>query len=258
MPAFMAQEGLPIWNEIMVSDIDKAQEFYSNVFGWECESPIGDSTYIYARKNGFPVLSIMQVNELSGNIFTYFYTEDLAKDHEKAKELGCEKIISDVGGARGEGILLQDPSGAFFGLMSIHNGENFIAAGEAGTPIWYELLTHTPVSDFYAHLLDWNPVAVTDNYEICMHEGAPFAGIETRSARDFSMWNPYFAVENLDAAINAAILAGGQQLSPIIQSDFGLISTISDPDGACITLCEMSEEEGNTEEDTIHEGDSVL
>ena len=51
-----------------------------------------------------------------------------------------------------------------------------------------------------------------------------------------SHWVPYFSVADTDAAVTAAIGGGGALQGPAMDSPFGRMAFLSDPDGAVFAL----------------------
>ncbi|MDO4909402.1 MAG: VOC family protein [Corynebacterium sp.] len=252
MPAFMAETGLPLWTEITTTDMAKAQHFYKEVFGWDFVSPNETEDYFFAQAQGMPVAGLNQGGNSAG-IITYFNTLNLEADVEKAQSLGAELLIEPTDYNRGRAAVLLDPAGALFGLMESRQEEDFVAAGEPGTPVWYELYATTPVSQFYKELLGWDCESPTGDYTVASRDGGAFAGILTTTNVPTSVWFTYFGVKSIDAAINAATLAGGQVMSGPEVNEFGIIASVTDPAGTVIILCEVA-----PWEEDAHEGDSVL
>ncbi|MDO4910999.1 MAG: VOC family protein [Corynebacterium sp.] len=252
MPAFMAENGLPLWNEIAVSDMDRAQQFYKEVFGWEFKNPTADPNYFFAHAQGMPIASLVNVDKIGG-LISYFATSDLDKDLKTAQDLGASLVYEPADFVRGRAAALLDPSGALFGLMQPREEEDFVGAGEPGTPVWYEHYSKTPMGDFYSELLNWDCESPTGDYIVASRDGGAFAGMLINEGVAGSVWFPYFGVERIDAAINAATLAGGSVVKDPEVNEFGIVASIADPDGTVLIICEVAP----WEEDP-HEGASVL
>ena len=77
--------------------------------------------------------------------------------------------------------VLVDIAGSAFGLIQPAGEDSFIAAGEPGTPVWYELtatVSYGEAVEFYEQLFGW-VTATTDaqDYTTALVDGAAFAGI---------------------------------------------------------------------------------
>jgi predicted enzyme related to lactoylglutathione lyase len=114
------------WAELNSRGIDKAKEFYSEVFGWTTkDSPMGEGQPMYTefQLGGESIAGGMEMNEMVPqevpSYFTvYFGASDVDAAHEKAVGLGAKEMVppSDFPGGRFS--LLSDPQGAMFGLLS--------------------------------------------------------------------------------------------------------------------------------------------
>lgn len=109
------------WNELYTTDVNKSQEFYSQVFGWDYDS----DNYVIRnnkRMNG----GIMAIQKEWGDIpphwAVYFTVADIEKSVEKAKELGgsVRGEIREAGDV-GRFAVVAEPTGATFILIELKN-----------------------------------------------------------------------------------------------------------------------------------------
>lgn len=229
MPAFEGKDGMPFWQDLMTTNVLKSTHFYSNVFGWE----IVDGT---ARKDGLPVAGLVS-GKADGWVTSFMGGGEV------------EKLGGRVLSADDELTLCEDPSGGLFGLMDPE--ERFVAAGEPGVPVWYELVTTDQAAiDFYGDLFDWE-IREEDGYFLALEDGAPFLGMYVGEA---ASWVSYFGVEDLEAACKAVEAHGGTVLVGPGEGAFGPMAGIADPNGA---QCFIVEVDVPTFEE-ISEADSVL
>lgn len=260
MPAFQALEGMPYWQDLATRDTAKSTYFYSKLLGWE----VSDDSYRVARMQGLPVAGfIPQLNDptMTDAWVTYFLARDVdgvCADVEKRG--GAVLAVADV--SLGRMALCADPAGAVFGLIEPAGEDQFVAAGEPGTPVWHEYvaLDHgRECIDFYADLFDWE-VTVSDGYYVATSEGAPFLGLRDESDSPEmqgvpGFWETYLGVDNAELAARRATELGAEVLAGPEESPFGPLVVVADATGATATLCEVAAPVG---EDEIGEADSVL
>lgn len=263
MPAFVAQQGMPYWLDLLSSDVRKSAHFYSEVFGWEFEETVPG--YRLARMKGLPVAGIIAQPEeatMPDTWITHFLADDVDALVAKVEELGG-RILSPVSEVQlGRMALCVDTAGAVFGLIEPAFDEAFVAGGEPGTAVWHQLEAvskYDAAVDFYANLFDWDLMRVDTEdfgYATAVLDGAGFAGIS--NAKDQfppsvpSFWNSIVGCEELGAAVDSARAAGGDLIVDMGMTDFGRVAVLEDSTGASVMICEVDEpvEEG-------HEGDPL-
>lgn len=109
------------WNELMTTDVVKAKEFYSKLFGWTChDHDMGHMTYTMFKSGNKDLGGIMQIpKDQQGNPaypshwMSYIFVENVDNSLEKAKSLGATVVvpatpISDFG----RFAVITDPTGA--------------------------------------------------------------------------------------------------------------------------------------------------
>ena len=250
MPAMIAQPGMPLWLDLASTDAAAAQKFYGELLGWEFESP--SEGYSVAKKQGMPVAGIAQIPEGNQSVWgLLLYTPDVKQAHDKAVEAGAKSALEPQNlGERGEMAILVDPAGAAIGLRNPADEHALIAAGEPGTPVWFELMvaqSWDTTLEFYHELAGWD-VKVSGGaeaefrYATGEFDGAAVAGLWDTSALEVpSMWTAYLGVASVDDAIANTPELGGTVIRPAWESEFGRMATIEDPTGALVNLCEVEE-----------------
>lgn len=250
MPAMIAQPGMPLWLDLASTDAAAAQKFYGELLGWEFESP--SEGYSVAKKQGMPVAGIAQIPEGNQSVWgLLLYTPDVKQAHDKAVEAGAKSALEPQNlGERGEMAILVDPAGATIGLRNPADEHALIAAGEPGTPVWFELMvaqSWDTTLEFYHELAGWD-VKVSGGAEADFRyatgefDGAAVVGLWDTSALEVpSMWTAYLGVASVDDAIANTPELGGTVIRPAWESEFGRMATIEDPTGALVNLCEVEE-----------------
>ncbi|KKO83078.1 VOC family protein [Corynebacterium otitidis] len=261
MPAFRATDGLPFWLDLLPADAEASAGFFKRVLGWDVGAP-GEGGLRAARRGGLPVAGLREAEPgRTPSWVVYFHHPDLDGAAAAVERLGGRLLspILPAGTPSGGDLLLAaDPQGGVFGLMA-PGGEDFVAAGEPGTPVWHEL----PVAGeleatarFYGELLGWD-VSVDDPgggaapaFAVAAAEGAPFAGFFPAPAGlpEGPGWAAYIGVSDASAAADAARAAGGRVLDGPVESPLGRLAKLADPTGAVLSVAEVPEPEFPGEE----------
>ena len=119
-----APEGVFVWDELGTTDVDGAQRFYEEVFGWTTADMGSDfgGYRIFDRVGGTGqgVAGLMQNQEenIPAMWTPYVGVEDADATCAKAKELGATAIVEPIDVPTvGRFAVLQDPQGAVFGII---------------------------------------------------------------------------------------------------------------------------------------------
>lgn len=260
MPALLAEPGMPIWIDLATTDLSRAQDFYSTLLGWEFDSLC--DTYVIAKCKGMPVAGFGAVPEDKSSLWgILLYAPDLQEAHDRAVDLGATSILAPQEvGRGGKMAVIVDPSGATVGIKQPAMNEPFFAAGEPGTPVWYELMVgseYEATLKFYHELADWD-IAVHSNSENLKYatgerEGAALCGLwDTSDLEETpSMWMVYLGVADVDHAAKMVKKLGGTVIRKPWDAEIGRMCTIQDPGGALLNLCQVEE----YQEDPVHEPD---
>jgi uncharacterized protein len=115
-------------------DPEKAEEFYTAVFGWESEKvDTGGADYWEWQLDGKSVGGMFQMGDdfdedIPAHWIVYFAVEDADAATEKAKEGGATVRAEPFDNEAGRFSVLTDPHGAAFAL--IHQGGGDVAGGQ--------------------------------------------------------------------------------------------------------------------------------
>jgi predicted enzyme related to lactoylglutathione lyase len=119
------ESGAFCWNELQTRDIDKAKEFYNDVFGWGAEtSEMGDMAYTEWKRGDTSIGGMMQMpaevpSQMPAYWLVYFGVDDTDASVEKANKLGAVTHVEPVDIPAGRFAVLGDPSGAGFGIIKL-------------------------------------------------------------------------------------------------------------------------------------------
>lgn len=114
--------GRVVWNELMTSDDGAAERFYAALFGWQPKHlAIGTLGTYRCQMVGDKGAGAIMRNPAPGAPSwwcAYFLAPDLARSTAHAKELGATILLENtpIEGGHGSFSLVQDPTGAHFGL----------------------------------------------------------------------------------------------------------------------------------------------
>lgn len=256
--------GTSTWTDLSVQDLDAARAFYTGVFGWSFKD-LGEefgNYSIISNSDGAPVGGAMSVAGMTAPDGTalptgwdvYLTVDDADARLALALEKGATALspIMDVG-TDGRNVMLKDPTGASIGMWQPREFEGYAATGKPGSPVWFELMTHDfdGASAFYSEVFDAKLVPMGESMD-----GEPFR-YSTNGPGDSASWGlcdasggmpaeatgwrHYIAVESSAVAIQRIEEHGGAVLDGPIDSPFGRIATIADPEGATFQISAMSE-----------------
>lgn len=236
--------GTPAWVDMMTTDRVATMDFYGGLFGWDFEIG-GPETgyYTMALVRGKPVAGF---GEMPRDVMfpvvwtTYLATDDLDESIELIGANGGKVLVPefDTGGP-GRGAVAVDPSGAAFGLWEAGTHIGAYVVNEPGTVIWNELATRDAFSaaEFYQQVFGLGLDPLPDfPYTQLKADGRVVGGIFGMAA-DIPAeipphWMTYFAVTNLEAAVDRARELGGIPVGDVAESRFGRFTTVGDPMGA--------------------------
>ncbi|PWH05069.1 VOC family protein [Brachybacterium endophyticum] len=255
--------GTSTWLDVSVKDLDAAKAFYSGLFGWEFEN-LGDdfNGYHLIRNDGALVGGLMDVSGMTcpeGDPLPAAWGVYLLVDDAEARV----RRVTDNGGTvivpldgisdTGRMAIVLDPTGADVGLWEPGTLEGYEFTGSPGSPVWFELMTHEfdAACAFYTAVVDADLVPMSEpmeddsfRYVTNGPEGKNGWGIGDATGvmpKEATGWRVYLGVEEADAAVTRVQDLGGKLLEGPVDSPFGRIATVTDPDGASFQLCAMSE-----------------
>lgn len=261
MPTMTAYEpGTFCWTDLAAHDLKAAERFYTGLFGWTAEhtrfGPAEDDVYVMLRKDGQDAAALyrmdptQQAQGIPSAWLNYVTVENAARAAARARELGGT-VLADAFDVMdfGRMALMGDPTGA---MLAVWEPGNHIGAGiknEPGAMCWNELGTRDPAraGEFYAGLFGWAAQPFEGGgapYTLFM-KGETQAGgmyaITPEMGEMPTMWAPYFAVEDPDAAARRTVELGGAILHPPYDLAVGRWSLLRDPQGALFNVIRLTE-----------------
>lgn len=241
----------PNWIDLMAPDTDAARAFYGALFGWRTE-PNPDPQfggYAVAQLDGKDVAGIGPVmGEGAPTAWTvYFGTPDADETARRVEASGGKVIAKPMQvGPAGRMAVLQDPSGAVFGVWEPAGMPGFGVDHEAGSFGWTEVSARGIEADkpFYKAVFGWEskatPMGDMGTYTEWQLDGTSIAGgmemPPTMPAEVPSYWLVYFQVDDVPAATAKAASLGAKVMMDSVDYPGGKFSILSDPQGATFGL----------------------
>ncbi|MFX0539910.1 VOC family protein [Ornithinimicrobium sp. Y1847] len=156
-------------------------------------------------------------------------------------------VLVEPGEAGSAGIAgaLVDPSGASVALWQPGDIASFDVTGRPGTPVWFELMTldfeasdgfYSKVFDFDLHQMPGEGMRYATNSAQQSATSGICEANEWVPEDVGSYWRVYLAVEDCDASAAQIQELGGSLLDGPMDSPFGRLATVADPNGATFQI----------------------
>ncbi len=224
-----------VWFELRGTNIERAQEFYGQLFGWNAfPLPMPNGTY-HAFGNEQPIGGFTN-GDAGAQWRVYLSVEDVDATVAIAREAGAtaEDPHEVPGVGRMAGI--DAPDGTSLTVMRAEHGDApDTAVTQIGEVSWTEAWSIDPAATkaFYNALVGYQAVPFGGNYEMFTLDEAIRAGLLAASPEMGSRWMPYFQVESVSSTTAKAESVGARTLMPPSQMPgVGAFAVFADPDGA--------------------------
>lgn len=251
------------WIDVSSHDLVAVKNFYTELFGWTFEQ-LGEEfgSYNIIRNGDALVGGAMDVSGMTCPMgqsipsawSVYLTVDDLDARLEKAAEHGATVAMAaeDIGDS-GRMAMIVDPTGSPISMWQPRNLGGYDFTGQPGSPVWFELMTHKfdDAVSFYKSVFDAELVPMTEPMEDSSFRYVTNGGEDKASwglgdatgvmPEDAGGWRIYLGVESCDEAVEKIGKLGGRLLDGPVDSPFGRIATVADPDGASFQICAMSE-----------------
>ncbi|GAA1673351.1 VOC family protein [Glycomyces endophyticus] len=238
--------GAPAWADSVTEDFERDLACYTAVFGW---SPLGFGAEVEHYVDfhvGAPGDGGLAVAGLVGSApgflpgvpsrwTVYFRVPDCGAAVARATALGAGVVIGAA--PVGEDLvyaLLDDPSGAHFGLFEIRSdGAGFQTSGGTGAPVRFTFGAADLAAsvDFYRRLFDWTVTG--DEAQAALTAAgaeAPFG--DMRAGAPATGWVAYYGVDSVEEAVARANQHGGALVHGPSSADGRLSAELAAPSGA--------------------------
>ncbi|GAA4284421.1 VOC family protein [Brevibacterium daeguense] len=247
------RNGTPVWISLNCQDVEAARRFYTNLFGWTFTPPeesmggyqlimLGEETVGGMMRSMNPDGSPADVP----SAWTVFlHVRDIEAAVESAASASARVLTAPMrAGDMGALAELIDPGGAAVGLWQPGSFGGFRITGSVGTAVWFECMATDfgAALPFYRDVLEWDIAFMNDSGESPTYvtHGAGEAAVaglcDASEWFDAPLWRIYVAVEDTDAAVGRVQDGGGRLLDGPVDSPFGRLATVADPEGATFQL----------------------
>jgi predicted enzyme related to lactoylglutathione lyase len=249
------------WIDLMTPDIRASRNFYSELFDWDTfDNPPTNqgAVYVEFQFDGRPVAGMGEMashlrnSGLPAVWSSYINVDDVDATADEAEFLGATlemppMQIMDAGRMA----VVIDPVGA---RVSLWQPGQHQGAGIVNSPTslcWNELVTPNPEDSirFYGDLFDWEFRRTDEEesvyYEV-LNQGRANGGVIEMTEEWGSLpphWMPYISVFDCDATLEKATKLGGSVDMDPVDIAPGRFSVVVDPQGAAITVMQLSEED---------------
>lgn len=247
--------GMPIWYELMTTDVDAAKRFYAEVIGWSAMPFPSDGTgpeySVWSTSDGQGAGGLMALPDgapAGPGWFAYFHVADVdAKVKENEAAGGVTHMPPDDLPDVGRTAMIADPQGIVFYLMT----PDPAMADQDSTSFsdtlqqrcsWNELATrdHKAALAHYGKLLGWvsneaMPMPGMGDYSFVDVAGTRIGAMMDTGDKMPSGWTFYFKIPDVDAAVETVKAGGGQVLAGPMEVPGGQrIIVAADPQGATV------------------------
>ena len=251
--------GTPCWVDLATPDLDGAESFYRELFGWEIPELSNSAEmggYRRAKLNGRDVAGAMPLMQEGQPPAwsTYISVDDADAIGRAIQENGGTMIAEPMQVASyGRLAMFTDPEGAFFGIWQPLDFAGAELVNEPGTVGWNELGTRDPAAakQFYGAVFGWEydeePSDRVGTYTIAKVGDAMVAGMIDMNALEMpaeipANWLAYFIVADADAALDEIRSGGGSVMNGPIDIPPGRFAVVADPFGAAFAVMQPNEE----------------
>lgn len=261
MPANVSP-GSPIWVDLTVQDLDAAKDFYSEIFGWDFTDMGPEYGHYHLIRSGdSDVGGAMRAMTLEGPApdmpstwSIYLKSVDADATVRAAETAGGQVALQPMDvGSLGRMAELTDPAGGRIGVWQPYDFEGFDVPLTPGTLAWFEVMSTDmrAALPFYEHVFGWKPAYMgedgtfiedADDQGTAMYAtnapgAAATAGIcDAAEWFDASQWRLYVSVEDADGTAQRIVERGGAVLDGPMDSPFGRVVTVADPEGASFQI----------------------
>jgi predicted enzyme related to lactoylglutathione lyase len=238
------------WADLATTDQDAAKAFYGGLFGWDYDDqPIDENTtYSMAKLGGRSAAAIspQQPDETAAGIpphwNVYVTVDDVDAVSGGVAESGGTVLagpfdVMDVGRMA----VVAGPDGAVVCLWQAIKSIGAEVVNQPGALTWADIATTDAegTQAFYTSLLGWSFEQMSEQppYWVISNGDRSNGGMTVPAPGVPPTWFPYFAVEDVDATIEAARAAGGNPfIGPVDVPNGGRFALIQDPQGAAFAV----------------------
>jgi predicted enzyme related to lactoylglutathione lyase len=247
--------GIFCWADLATTDQAAAKRFYTGLFGWTAtDIPIdANSVYTMMTIDDKTVVGVgtmppdMQSQGIPPFWATYVKHDNVDAIAEKVTAAGGTLMMSPMDVMEeGRMIIVQDPTGAVFGVWqpSRHTGAQVV--NSPGSMVWTELYTRDldAARRFYGSVFGWTYETDPSGYVTVAQNGRRQAGMMAISEQMGPIppnWTVYYMVDDAKASTAKVKELGGNVLMPLVPAgEVGTFSVVQDPQGAVFHIIQLN------------------
>jgi len=207
--------GKVVWHSLITSDPQLAGEFYQELFGWQIDYR-GDYAIVH---NGDKLIAdILLVKPIAEQGRRGIWLPSVSvTDVDAAAALAVDNRGEILKGPadltnRGRAVLIRDPQQADIILLKTNQGDPLETEAAMGGWLWDEIWTDKPqkIEPFYAAVLGYQNIPVSDGYDILISEGEWRAGVRlVDEGSTNKLWIPVVRVADPKAIVQRVEKLGG-------------------------------------------------
>lgn len=242
--------GTPCWIELVTPDREQAVAFYGSLFGWTATEPNEEfGGYSRFESDGRAIGGLMpEVPGMTGapQWSVYLATSDAEKTAALATEHGGSVLVPPMPlPGLGTMVVVADASGMAHSGWQAAEFAGTEAVDSDGDPVWHEAYSRDfgTSRDFLRDVYGWDVSMASDTdefrYATNGPEQAATAGLMDASSwgDDFTPhWTAYVKVSDMDATLAKAQELGGAVTQGPDDTPYGVLATITDPNGQAIKV----------------------
>lgn len=237
-PTGQHQFGMFVWCDLLTEDVQAAQDFYRDLFGWRFENYSSDYSIIYNGDK--PIGGMVPYENKNPDVLESFWMVSLSvEDVDRsvsATKARYGKVMDGPIDVRGRGrmAVIQDPQGAVLVVLRAAGGDPLEEDIIPGEWIWVDLVTRDAKSAnaFYGALVgytsDFIKLESVNSYNLLRKGEQAYAGVVELPWDDVEPnWLPYIGVDDLEDTVRQAEKLGGVVILRVED-----VAVIADPTGS--------------------------
>jgi len=240
--------GTPCWVDLGAPDVAASTAFYGAVLGWSFfDSGAEFGNYNICQVNGHAAAAIGPKQDPSQpTAWTVYLASDDADATAAAITANGGTVLADPFDVPGNGrmTVAMDPTGAAFGVWQAAGTIGAEIYNEPGGLTWEDARLTDPVAAraFYTAVFGYTyrELGGAPGDYTTFHLGGDalggMGGMMGAPPGTPSHWVAYFSVADVDAAVAAATGSRGTLLGEPMDTPFGRMAFLTDPDGAVFAL----------------------
>jgi len=238
-----------VWRELVTTNVDRAQRFYSELFGWRITTgPMGGMNYSMIHLGDKPIGGMLQMerSDAPPNWLGYVSVSNVDEAAKRALSSGGKvavdpRDIPDVG----RFAVVLDPQGCATAPYRSRGADGPNERPTHGMFVWEELQAKDPsaAEGFYSNVYGWQAetFANVPGLKTFKFGEARVASLAKAPPGLPPHWRTFVSVDKLANPVNRVKQLGGTVLSERIDvPTVGIYAIIRDPDGAVICAFEPS------------------